>query len=73
MRQFRSYQVPLGTFPACMICAQDVQAGEVVTIASGRVLCGDCLNAAMMSRLEVVVDTIEAKVAEREIAHEVHE
>jgi hypothetical protein len=68
MMKFRSYQVPEQNFGSCCLCGTLAHYPEVLTARPDGLytMCGDCLLAAMMSRLEVVVDGIETKIEERE-------
>lgn len=74
MRGFESHVVRWKSIHFCHTCGEQIRDGEIVTapvrmpfpLSPTIQFCGDCLLAAMMSRLEVVVDGIEARIEERE-------
>jgi uncharacterized protein YpuA (DUF1002 family) len=61
---WHSYVVPPESVRACTVCGLKLEHPEVVTVAAPIMVCGDCMLAGMMSRLEVRLDQIEAKLPE---------
>jgi hypothetical protein len=63
VREFISYQVPKGERRACNFCGRTIHAEETVTQTDGvYVMCGDCLIAANLSRLDVLLTGLEQQV-----------
>jgi hypothetical protein len=68
MMKFDSFQVPEQNFASCCLCGELAHYPEVLTRRPDGLytMCGDCLLAANLSRLDVVLTGLEQQVTRLE-------